>query len=256
MAFKSVDEYRIARFNSALSSNFLDYYENTLDDFIRQSEAKQPSNTFAPSSIRCKRVSWFRLRGVEPEVEERVDRDLRFTADIGTACHQIIQSTLIGGLKEDWIDVKEYLSKINPPYKYTCEQSGLETKIEIVDPPIKFAPDGIIKFQGEYRLLEIKTSDKQSFDRLTDPKPNHIDQIKCYCTLLNLHSALVVYQDRQYGNMKCYEVKVTDEDMKEMWQMFKDVEDFVAKNIAPPKPADTRYCTPSYCRYYSRCKQW
>lgn len=256
MAFKSVDELRVARFNSATSSNFLDYYETALDSFIRQAEAEKPSMTFAPSSIRCKRVSWFRLRGVDPEAEKKVDRNLRFTADIGTACHQIIQSTLIGSLGSDWLNVPDYLAQLNPPYKYKCEQSGFETRISIEDPPIKFAPDGLIRFQDEIRLLEIKSCDKASFDKLTDPKSHHIDQVKCYCTLLNIHSAIMLYIDRMYGDLKCYEVKVTDDDMQEMWKMFREVQDYVAKNIAPPKPKDTRYCTPSYCRYYSRCQQW
>lgn len=256
MAFQSFENFRVARFNSALSSHFLDYYEDSLDNFIRSAESEKPSQTFAPSSIRCKRISWFRLRGVEPEIEERVDRALRFTADIGTACHQIIQSTLIGSLGSDWIDPKEYLATLNPPYKYTCEQLGFETRIEILDPPIKFAPDGIIRFEGEYRLLEIKTSEHSSFEKLSGPKPNHIDQVKCYCTLLHLHSAIIVYQDRMYGDLKCYEIIVTDNDMRGIWDMFKEVQDCVDKNIAPSKPQDTRYCTPSYCRYYSRCKEW
>ena len=256
MGFKSIDDYRIARFNSAVSSNFLDYYESALDDFIRTAEAQKPSLTFAPSSIRCKRVSWFRLRGVDPEIEQKVDRGLRFTADMGTACHHIIQSTLISSLGSDWIDVKEYLSSINPPYKYECEQLGFETRISIQDPPIKFAPDGIIKFQDDYRLLEIKSSDRASFERLTDPKSHHIDQVKCYCTLLNIHSAIMVYIDRVYGDLKCYEVNVTDKDMQEIWNMFKEVQDYVKKNIAPPKPQDQRHCSPAYCRYYSRCKEW
>lgn len=256
MAFKSVDDLRIAKFNSALSSNFLDYYQSALDDFIRQSEADKPSATFAPSSIRCKRVSWFRLRGVDPEMETNVDRGLRFTADMGTACHHIIQSTLINSLGEDWINVKDYLTELNPPYKYTCEQLGFETRIAIDDPPIKFAPDGIIRYQGEYRLLEIKSSDHASFEKLTDPKEHHIDQIKCYCALLHLRSVLMLYIDRVYGDVKCYEVTVTDDDVRKIWKMFADVQDYVKKNIAPPKPENQRYCTPSYCRYYNRCKEW
>lgn len=256
MAFQPVENFRVARFNSSLSSNFLDYYENAVDTFIKNQEAEKPSATFAPSSIRCKRVSWFRLRRVEPEAEKEVDRGLQFTADMGTACHHIIQSTLINSLGCDWLDVKEYLASLNPPYKYTCEQMGFETRISIVDPPIKFAPDGLIRFENEYSLLEIKSSDHTSFEKLTDVKSNHLDQVKCYCTLLNLHRALVLYQDRMYGDLKCYEVRVSDSDMQGMWNMFREVQDCVAKNIAPSKPLDTRYCTPAYCRYYNRCKEW
>lgn len=256
MPFQSIENFRGARFNSSTSSEFLDYYENAVDNFIRAKESEKPSQTFAPSSIRCKRVSWFRLRGVETEAETRVDRGLQFTADIGTACHHIIQSTLINSLKDDWLNVKDYLATLNPPYKYACEQLGFETRIEISDPPIQFASDGIIRFKGELFLLEIKSCDHASFEKISDVKPNHLDQVKCYCTLLHLHRALVMYIDRQYGDIKCYEVVVTDSDMQDIWKMFKDVQECVKMNIAPPKPKDTRYCTPSYCRYYERCKQW
>ena len=256
MGFQPIENFKTARFNSSFSSDFLNFYETSLDNFIRSEESEKPSQTFAPSSIRCKRISWFRLRGVDPESEAKVDRALQFTADIGIACHHIIQSTLINSLKGDWLDVKEYLSKLNPPYKYSCEQLGFETRISIVDPPIKFAPDGIIRFKEEEILFEIKSCEHNSFEKLSDIKPNHLDQVKCYCTLLHLHRAIVMYIDRQYGDLKCYEVIVKDSDMQDIWNMFKEVQDYVAKNIAPPKPLDTRYCSPSYCRYYNRCKQW
>lgn len=256
MTFIPIESTPVTRYNSAISSDFLNLYETALDEVILEGETKIPSRTFAPSQIKCKRVSWFRLRGVVPEKEEVVDRALNFTAQIGTACHQHIQEILSTKLSQNWIDVEEYLKSTQRPYEYTCVKGDYETKIEIVDPPIKFAPDGILLYQGQYRLLEIKTSEYSSFEKLTAPKPQHIDQVKCYCTLLGLHNALVVYQDRIYGSLKCYEVNVTDADMQQMWDMFKEVQDCVKKNIAPAKPENTRYCSPSYCRYYNKCKEW
>lgn len=224
---------------------------------ILDGESAIPSRTFAPSQIRCKRVSWFRLRGVQPEKEEVVNRSMNFTAQIGTACHRNIQEVLSKKLGKDWIDVEEYLKSADRPYEYSCNKNGFETMIEIQNPPIKFAPDGIIFYKGEYRLLEIKTSEYSSFDKLTEPKPYHIDQVKCYGTLLNIHNAIVLYQDRQYGNFKCYEVKITDSDMQQMWAMFADVIKHVEMNIAPEKlPAGDHHCSPSMCRYYNRCKEW
>lgn len=255
--FKSVEAIHLAKFNSANSSDFLDMYERAIDETILEGESETPSRTFAPSSIRCRRVSWFRLRGVPPEKEVNVDRTLNFTAQVGTACHHTIQSILSKKLGSDWIDVEEYLGSTKRPYEYSCTKSGYETLIEIYNPPIKFAPDGIIFYKGKFWLLEIKTSEYASFDKLTDPKPQHTDQIKCYGTLLNIHDALVLYQDRMYGNLKCYEVAITDDDMKQMWEMFADVQRCVAMNIAPPKlPAGDKRCTPSMCRYYNKCKEW
>ena len=256
MAFRSLESVVHARFNSGTSSDFLDMYETALDNKIREGESSTPSRTFAPSQIRCKRVSWFRLRGVAPEQEETVDRALNFTAQVGTSCHQNIQELLSKTLGNDWIDVATYMASQQLKFNYACKANGYETLITIQDPPIKFAPDGIIFYKGEFRLLEIKTSEYSSFDKLTEPKPQHIDQIKCYCTLLNLHSAIVVYQDRQFGNLKCYEVKITDDDMQKMREMFKDVQRCVVMNVAPEKPDDRKYCSPSYCRYYNKCKEW
>lgn len=254
--FRSVESIHQVRFNSADSCDFLDFYENALNEAILEGESHLPSRTFAPSQVRCKRVSWFRLREVMPEKEEVVDRKLDFTAQVGTACHHRIQEVLSKKLGKDWIDVEEYLKSSDSPYNYTCTKNDYETMVQISDPPIKFAPDGIIYYKGKYRLLEIKTSEYSSFDKLADAKPQHIDQITCYCTLLNLHDALVLYQDRMYGDLKCYEVNVSDKAMILVRLMFKEVLECVDKNIAPPKPEDTRYCSPNYCRYYNKCKEW
>lgn len=255
--FKSAVSTYIPRFNSANSCEFLELYESALDEYILEGELEPPSRTFAPSQIRCKRVSWFRLRGVQPEQETTVDRSLNFTARIGTACHRIIQETLSRKLGADWIDVEEYLKSKNFPYEYKCTKDEFETQIEIFKPvPIRFASDGIIFWKGKYWLLEIKTSEYSSFEKLTEPKPQHVDQIKCYATLLGIHNVLVVYQDRMYGTLKCYELTISDDDMKQIWDMFTEVLDCVAKNIAPPKPENLKYCTPSYCRYCNKCKEW
>ena len=246
-----------SRFNSALSSDFLDDYDNYLTDKILKEESRQPSKTFAPSSIRCKRISWFRLRGVSPEQEVHVDKTLNFSAQVGTACHRTIQENLQSWLGSSWIDVEEYLASSNRPYTYSCTKSGPETNVIITDPPIKFSPDGIIKYKDKLFLLEIKTSEYSSFDKLSDPKPQHVDQIKCYCTLLGINNALVLYQDRQYGDFKCYEANVLNYEMEAMWAMFKEVQDYVTKNIAPPKlPSGDPWCTPAHCRYYNKCKEW
>ena len=142
-------------------------------------------------------------------------------------------------------------------YKYTCTKSDHETLIEIKSPPIKFAPDGILFYNNEYRLLEIKTSEFSSFDKLSAPKPHHMDQVKCYCTLLDLDSALLLYQDRQYESLKCFEVRISQADRDEIWNMFEDVMLKVKQNIAPPKlPAGDGWCNPSHCRYYNKCKEW
>lgn len=258
MAFRQTNLSRLAKFNSATSSNFIDFYENIVDNKIAAQNAEPKHKTFAPSSFRCPRINWFRLRGVQPDEITSPDRTLDFSANIGTACHEIIQKNLSEALGEDWIDVGEYLKSLNLDWDYSVTKSGYETLIEIHSPiPIRFACDGIIRFNGKLYLLEIKTSEYASFDELTNPKEQHEDQIKCYSTLLQLEDVLVLYQDRLYGGLKCYEVKVTSADNRAVWDRFKYVQDMVDANIAPDRlPKGDGWCTAAHCPYYKKCLQW
>lgn len=260
MAFRSWDAGHLARFNSATSSDFLDFYENFVDKKLKEDAAKPSHRTFAASSFRCDRRSWFRLRGVQPDVPKKLDSTLQFTADIGTACHRIIQSNLRDALGSDWISVDDYLKTIDFPYEYTIQkdESGLEYQIEITSPyPIRFSCDGVVRWKGKLYLLEIKTSEFSSWDDLTDPKMQHIDQIKCYASLLRLSGVLFLYQDRQYGGLKCYEETVTETDSRNVFARFEYVMDMVAKNLAPePLPKGDPWCTPSMCPYYKKCGEY
>ena len=258
MAFKNMNSPNFVEFNSATSSEFLDMYDSYVEHKLEVGAERIPSKTFAASSFRCDRWSWFRLRGSKPDVGV-VDKGLNFTADIGTACHRIIQTNLIDMLGPNWITVKDHIASINFPYEYTLAESGdgLETLIEIKNPPIRFACDGIIQLDGKRYLLEIKTSEYSSWNDLTEPKPRHIDQVKCYSTLLNLPNVIFLYQDRQYGGLKCFEIKIKSYEMSDVRKRFDRVLDLASKNLAPqPLPKGDSWCTPSMCPYYRLCDEY
>lgn len=257
MGFRNVNFAHLAKFNSSASSEFLEFYENLVDCKIREKYDKPASQTFAPSSFSCSRKSWFRLRGVQPDSPKSVDRTLNFAAEIGTACHMMIQKNLKSALGSDWIAVKDFLAANPIPYKYTLEESdeGLETKVSVENPPVHFACDGIIRWNGQIYLLEIKTAEYSSFDELTDPKSIHVDQIKCYATLLNISHVLVLYQDRQYGCLKCYEMTISQHDKDVVMGEFDHVQFMVEANLAPDRlPRNDYRCT--QCEYAKRCKEW
>lgn len=258
MAFKSVGGH-FAKFNSATSGKFLDDYINFVQSSLEAEASSVPNKTFAPSSMRCDRLSWFRLRGVTPDVNKNPDLALNFTAKIGTACHRIIQSNLINLLKDDWITVPEYLKSIEFPYDYSLEVSGdgLETKICISDPPINFACDGIVKYNGSLYLLEIKTSEFNAWSDMINPKSEHIDQVLCYATLLQLDNILMIYQDRQYGGLKCYELRVAPSQKDAVLAKLDRVMEAVRTNIAPDGlPKGDKWCQPSMCKYFNKCKEY
>ena len=199
------------KFDSAASAEFIELYENIIDKEIKAQADHVKHQTFAPSQMRCDRISWFRLRGVQPDKIKTPDRTLDFSAKVGTACHQIIQERLSASPEIKWLDVDKYLESHGLPYDYYVETVGYEQQIEVRKPyPIRFACDGLIEFKGKTYLLEIKTSEFSSFQDLVAPKPKHMDQIRCYATLLDISNVLVLYQDRTYGGLKCFEVLVSE----------------------------------------------
>lgn len=257
MSFINMGEMEASRFNSIVSQSFLEAYENYRDASIISESKEKPSQNFAPSSMRCPRLSWFRLRGTEPDSPKSADKVLDFTAKIGTACHEYIQKDLSDMLKENWISVEDYLDVHSIPHKYTLEAHGMETRIAFEDIPIRFACDGIIFWEGKYYLLEIKTSEYGSFRDLQNPKEEHIEQIKTYLTLLDLEGALVLYQERQHGETKCYELKISKSEKEAVMRSMLHILELVKYNIAPDRlPSGDPWCSPSRCRYYKKCREW
>jgi hypothetical protein len=259
MSFRSINSAAVSRFNSITSAKFLDNYEKFVDSKIVADRARAPHKTFAPSQLRCNRRSWFRIRGVDPDTMPNPDRGLQFTADIGTAIHRVIQSNLAELLKGDWISLEDYLNELSPDYTYTCTPSedSLESFLDIVNPPVRCAVDGIIRVNGEYHLFEIKSCEFSVWNNLTGPKQEHIDQVYAYCALLKLKHVIMLYVDRQYGNIKCYELSVPDYVLSQTWDKFNYVMDMVDKNIAPEGlPAGDKWCTPNFCPYYKKCKEY
>lgn len=257
MTFRGANLSRLARFNSSASSDFVDSFEKFWQDEIAARNVEPKHQTFAPSSFRCPRIQWFRLRGVQPDKIKSPDTTLDFTAVLGTAIHEFVQNKVSRMPDVRWIDVTDHLKEVNPDYKYEVTKKGYETQIEIFDPPVRFACDGIIEVTGQRYLLEIKSSEFSSFDDLTNAKPQHVDQTKIYGTLLHLNKVLFLYVDRQYGGLKCYEQDITLADKDKVNNTIKYVQDCVNSYIAPEGlPLGDNWCTRSMCPYFDKCQEW
>ncbi len=255
MGFREVNFASLAKFNSAISSQFISLYEDAVIKRLQSESARAKSCTFAPSCMRCDRKSWFRLRGTKPDFLSNPDVGLNFRAEVGTARHLAIQTTLKEALGEDWIEVDDYLQKHPIPYVYELTKKGLETLVHIQNPPIKFACDGIVRFADKIFLLEIKTAEYSSWNELANPKGVHLDQIKCYAALLNIHDVLFLYEDRQNGGMKCYQKNISDADFQSVFDKFEYVQRMVKANLAPERLMNDDYMCRN-CEYREKCKEW
>lgn len=258
MGFTSVNFKHLTLFNSAASSEFLEFFQKSEEDLIAKQDLRKPSQTIAPSSSWCKRINWFRLRGVDPDgIATQRDTVLNFAADVGTAIHERTQRILKEYLKDDWVCVEDYLTQNNiQNYNLDPSENGLETRIEWLDTPMRMSVDGIIRFNKKIYLLEIKTIEYSTFQELTDPKPFHVEQVKQYCAKLHINTVLFMYIDRTYGNIKVYECTFNDADLDTVRRDLDELVLYANAGIAPERPSDKSRCNSNWCKYFEKCKSW
>lgn len=242
--------------NSEVSRNFLETYDLFAKEKISAERSRSRDKTISPSAA-CMRQNWFRLRGSEPDTIDTPDLTLDFMTTIGTACHEMIQKNLQAGLKEDWVDVSEYIKSQNFPYDIQCSQHGMETRLTVPEFHLKCACDGIVKINDTYYLLEIKTSDYVSFSRLEGIKDKHRLQVSIYSAVLNLPNVLMLYVDRTYGSMKCFQYYISPEQRTSTLNSLRNLIDLAEKCLPPDKlPYSSPQCASNMCPYYKKCKEW
>lgn len=260
MAFRPANlDAHTMKFNSAASADLFELYERATADEILAEISAPKHRTFAPSQLRCKRLNWFRLRGVKPDVVDNIDPILNFSAKIGESCHELIQRRLKKVLGDDWISVEDYFKLFPPDFEYRLERKGegIETFVEVASPPVRFACDGLIRLGGKFYLLEVKSSEYASFNDLIAPKEHHINQVKGYASLFNIENVIMIYIDRQYGSIKCFELTVPLADRIQVRKDMEEVQKLVEMNIAPDGlPVGDPWCRSNMCPYYKVCKEW
>lgn len=257
MSFYSANLQRLCQFNSAASSDFISLYEAALKSRIKEHEERQPSPVIAPSSFRCARKSWFRLRSVKPDELRVPDTTNDHFAFIGTSVHARVQTILSEALGNNWVSVEDHL-KENAFYEYETSKSedGLETRVKIYDPPINFSVDGIVQLGKVRYLFEAKSVNSQQFNDLVEVREKDKAQVEMYCTYLKLYNSLIFYIDRTYGEVKCYEYDVKDSKHQEVKQRVADILEAVDSDLAPARLDRGRDVWCSECNYRKSCSSW
>jgi hypothetical protein len=75
--------------------------------------------------------------------------------------------------------------------------------------------------------------------------------------LLHIPDVLFLYQDRQYGGLKCFELSISLLDQQAVFDRMSKVLQLVKAHIAPDGlPIGDPWCSPSMCPYYKKCKEW
>lgn len=230
---------------------------------IEKMGRRKGSNYYKPSSLHCMRNMYF-TRTKAPQDEALVEYNSTGMADTGTRRHEAIQEALLRmrelGFDWEYVDVEEYVKKKQEFGK--CRtlvikgNQGAETHLIDTALNISFRCDGIIRriSTNEYFLFEFKNVVSFKFNQVeSEPLEQHMNQVICYCTALDLDKAFVVYENRDVCTLECTYKEIT-EDMKQwLTGYIAECEGYVERMIAPPKTEDTKNCR--YCPYKGICRK-
>lgn len=229
-------------------------YLNSPEVIIRQlfyerkvKPAYTPSKFISPSSMSCPIACCYKLQGVElPEHKESFFDCSK--ADAGTDRHERIQAFL--SQTPYWVDVKEYVETKKLPL-IVLKQDGYEVLLQHKIYPLRFKCDGMLKIDGKYYVLEIKTEGEQKNLNRKTFNPDHEFQGVTYSTVLDTVGIVWVYEGRDSCDPKTFLQEVSQGDRQIIKKYVSDIVKF-KDNPFDNFQLETK-CT--YCDYKSHCKK-
>lgn len=222
-------------------------------------EGRKPSQSYKPSSLHCIRNMYYQVMGVDGEAD-RSTSELVGICESGTDRHERIQNA-ISAMKEngidcEYVDVGDYVRNHGLEGDITIvSKQGNETKLFNKKLKMSFLCDGIIRYKGQYFILEIKTEVSTKFWDRQGVNPDHILQGTAYSVSLGIDKVLFLYECRDNCSKKAFILEVTDKMKQDLVGKIMNCETYVERNECPPKPDDLNKRACSYCPYVKRCER-
>lgn len=231
-----------------------------LRDFIKtiELEAKEwpPSPTYKPSSIGgCMRNMYYQI--IQAPTDNIPSNYMNVgIGESGTMRHECLQ-TYVTKMKEhgfdcDWMDVEEVVKELKPEGTRVERKSGMETKCRNDKYNLSFLCDGVIRYRGQYYILEIKTESTYKFITHDDAFEEHKMQATCYSIALGIDDVIFLYENRDVCEKKTFLVHVTEEMKRNVIDKILDCDNYVDDHCPPPKCENIKHC--QYCKYKRQCK--
>ena len=226
-------------------------------EMTNKNNSRKPSQTFKPSGMNCMRASYYQIKGVEV-TEKSPESSFIGICESGTDRHVRIQTAISfmceNGIDCQYIDVAEYVKQKKLKDIEIVSQQGMETKLYHKKYNMSFLCDGIIKYHGEYYVLEIKTESTGKFYSRTGVDPSHYKQATAYGTVFGIDKVLFIYENRDVCAKKAYMFEITDEMKQDFIGYIETTNTYLSENKVPPK-IDTSSKTCGHCSYKEQCRK-
>ena len=242
-------------------TEFRSFFTRTLN-----SEVEVATPKISPSGLYCPVAVWYKLHKTPMLPEDRTFESDGY-ASAGSDRHKAIQSFLVSLPEVEWVNVEEYVVNHSLPFKVeyevgilelaekynlSCDQvceivGSYERLLKHTNNLINLKLDGLIKFKGEYYILEIKTTSKAKIARA--PLNEHQLQAKAYSMLLNIPKIIWVYETRED-----FKHTVVFQEFLEEDRLF--IKNYLNKIVLAKSPKELDRSTDcKFCRYREVCNK-
>lgn len=225
---------------------------------ISNKKSTRPSSqSYKPSSMNCIRSMFFQVTGA-PVDEGYTPYAMVGICNAGTDIHERIQKYVAdmtnNGFDCEYVNVADYVKSRNLEDIEIVEQCGMETKLYHKKLNIRFLCDGIIRYQGKYYILELKTEASFKWMERKGVDPKHYHQGICYSLSLGIDDVIFVYINRDILDMKSFMFTPTRAQKDELVHLIRTCDEYAERNDIPPKPESLPKGTCNYCAYRLLCE--
>lgn len=216
----------------------LDALERTIEHFSYDPD-KKPSKTFKPSSLQCSRRAYYQLVAMPQDVEGGMSSSLAGIVESGTDRHTRLQEWFMRikelGYNVEYVMVEDFLKEFPNPDLEIVGYDGAETKLYNNRYNMSFMCDGIVKVNGEYYILEIKTESTFKFRYREDIAPEHIRQATAYHMNFKL-PVIFIYENRDFLEKKAYLFNPQERHIEDVLKVMIEAEEGLKDYTTPAIP--------------------
>jgi CRISPR-associated protein Cas4 len=121
--------------------------------------------------------------------------------------------------------------------------------------------DALIKLNGHYYVLEIKSINRWGFDEITrdGPKEEHVIQLQLYLYFvqnifkIETKSGILLYKNKDTSSFYDFEIPFDEKVVQDFFGRLKLVEEHLAKGSLPDRPYEKTDWHCNYCDYREVC---
>jgi hypothetical protein len=222
---------------------------------------RSPKNFHASSIDDCGRKQWYGVRGY-PQAEETEEHpEWKRSATAGDALHEIWQDMLLRtGLIPKTDEFFRHIGVSREQYPESQRKTLPEYAIELPLPPNEYLTSGridaVVKINGEYWYLDIKTVDQKKFDDGASSWKfkKYKAQLQVYMHLTGIRKSLILLVNRNDLTQREYLIEYDAEWCEKQFGKagrITKLKIFVDLNILPPAEPDKFAC--NFCPFVMIC---